>query len=415
MAIIADDLTGAMDTGLQFAQQRLETLVIMDPTIGTAAQVMVYSTESRELSASLSARRLTELLPRVKDRLVYKKIDSTLRGNIGYELRALASLADVRAIVVAPAFPPGGRTTRGGEQFVHGKPLAMSEIRHDPRWPMRESHVPTLLMQQAGMEVGLVDQAIVTQGHEAIARALSDQASRIIVVDATTSDDLCQIARALHTLGSAWIPCGSAGLAQPWAAQLAVGGQAADAPTFTPSGGAALFVCGSRNPDTLRQVTHLAETGTVQVTLDVQGSYDEERELARVTQEACAALGQLQDTLLEACTEPLLPGAGPRITRILGGVAQAAAESCLLGGLFMTGGDVAIAICRRLGVQALRIVSEIQPGLPGAQIVGGLADGLPAATKAGGFGTEEALVDVRRWFNEVRQGEGACPAIREGA
>lgn len=407
VAIIADDLTGAMDTGLQFAQQHLEAVVMMDPAVATPAQVAVYSTETRELPASQSARRLTELLPHLGKRLIYKKIDSTLRGNVGYELRALSALSDVRAIVVAPAFPPGGRTTVGGQQFVHGRPLAMSEIRHDPRWPMRESHVPTLLMQQAGMEVGLVDERIVAQGHAAIVRALLEQPSRIIVVDASTMDDLAQIAKALHTLGSAWIPSGSAGLAQPWAAYLSIGVPVAKMSAFAPLGGASLFVCGSRNPDTLRQVERLAATDVAHITLDVNGSYDEARELARLTSMVCGALGQGQDTLLEACTVPLLPGGGPRITRILGGVVQAAAESCLLGGLFMTGGDVAISICRRLGVEALRIVAEIQPGLPAAQLLGGPADGLAAATKAGGFGTEDALLDVRRWFDDIRQGARA--------
>jgi D-threonate/D-erythronate kinase len=269
---------------------------------------------------------------------------------------------------------------------------------------MRESHVPTLLMQQAGMEVGLVGQSIVAQGCEAIMRALSEQATRIIVVDASTMADLGEIAQALHSLGPAWMPCGSAGLAQPWAAQLAVDVIPGKIPAFAAAGGGALFVCGSRNPDTLRQVERLAATDVAHVTLDVNGSYDEARELARLSRLVCDALEQARDTLLEACTVPLLPGGGPRVTRILGGVVQATVDRCLLGGLFMTGGDVAISICRQLGVEALRIVAEIQPGLPAARLIGGLADGLPAATKAGGFGTEDALLDVRRWFDEVRQG-----------
>ncbi len=402
VALIADDLTGAMDSGLQFAQCGLDTVVMMTPDAAVSAHTLVFTTESRELPPSQAVRRLQEILPLVGERRIYKKIDSTLRGNVGYELRALAALPSVRAIVVAPAFPQGGRTTSEGVQRVHGRPVALSEFRNDPRWPMRESHVPTLLMQQAGMEVGLVEQGVVAQGPEALAVALASRAERIIVVDALCDHDLAQIATALHALGPGWVPCGSAGLAQPWAAQLAGDAPPAPAAVWPTAARPALFVCGSRNPATLRQIEALGASGIPQISLDAPGSYDEEREAARLAEATCAALGRGSDTLLEASTAPLLPGGGPRITRILADVARVAAERRLLGGLFMTGGDVAIALCRALGVRALRIVAQIQPGLPGAQLVGGLGDGLPAATKAGGFGTDDALQDVRQWLAALR-------------
>jgi uncharacterized protein YgbK (DUF1537 family) len=403
VALIADDLTGAMDSGLQFAQQGLDAVVMMERGATVAARTLVYTTESRELPPSQAVRRLQELLPLVGERLIYKKIDSTLRGNVGYELRVLAVLAAVRAIVVAPAFPQGGRTTLGGVQLVHDRPLALTEFRDDPRWPMRESHVPTLLMQQAGMEVGLVEHSIVAQGAQAVASELRRQAARIVVVDAASDADLAHIAQALHTLGPRWVPCGSAGLARPWAALLAEDVEPVTPESWPPLDRPALFVCGSRNPATLRQVEHLAAAGEPRIMLDALGSYDEDREATRLAGAVCEALGQGRDTLLEASTAPLLPGGGPRITRILARAALAAAQQQLLGGLFMTGGDVAIALCQQLGVRALRILAQIQPGLPGAQLIGGLCDGLPAATKAGGFGTDDALLDVQRWFAQVRQ------------
>lgn len=398
VALIADDLTGAMDSGLQLAVHGLAPVVIMSPQAPVSARTLVYTTESRELPPSQAVSRLRALLSQVGQARLYKKVDSTLRGNIGYELRALAALPSVQAIVVAPAFPQGGRITVGGIQRVHGRPLALTEFRHDPRWPMRESHVPTLLMQQAGMEVALVGGEVVARGAEALANTLRAQAARIIVVDAATDADLACIAQALHLLGPRWVPCGSAGLAQPWAALLA-----GDAPPTPPVdwpalAGAALFVCGSRNPVTLRQMQALIVDGVPPITLDAQASYDERREADRLARHVCANLREGRDVLLEASTAPLLPGGGPRIARILGSVALTAAESGYLGALFMTGGDVAIALCRQLGVQALRIVAQIQPGVPGAQLIGGVCHGLPAATKAGGLGDDRALLDVRRWF-----------------
>jgi D-threonate/D-erythronate kinase len=373
-------------------------VVVMSPQAPVSARTRVYTTESRELPPSEAVRSLRGLLPQVGRARLYKKVDSTLRGNVGYELRALTALPMVQTIVVAPAFPQGGRTTIGGVQRVHGRPLALTEFRHDPRWPMRESHVPTLLMQQAGMEVALVELEVVARGAQALASALRAQAARIIVVDAATDADLACIAHTLDLLGPRWVPCGSAGLAQPWAASVAGKAPAplpVDWPVLT---GGALFVCGSRNPVTLGQIEALTAVGVPRVTLDAQASYDERREADRLTHHVCASLREGADLILEASTTPLLPGAGPRIARILASVTVAAAGSGHLRALFMTGGDVAIALCRHLGVEALRIAAQIQPGLPGGQLIGGLCDGLPAATKAGGLGDERALVDVRRWF-----------------
>ncbi len=398
VTLIADDLTGAMDSGLQLAVHGLAPLVMMRSDAPVVAYTRVYNTESRELPPSEAMQRLRALLPLVGQGRLYKKVDSTLRGNVGYELRELVGLPTVRAVVVAPAFPQEGRITLDGVQYVHGRPLALSEFRHDPRWPMAESHVPTLLMQQAGREVALVRHGIVAQGAEAVARTLRAQTARLIVVDAINDADLASIAQALYGLGPQWVPGGSAGLAQPWAALLADEAPPPPPVSWASGTGPALFVCGSRHPATLRQIETLAHAGVPQVTLDAQSSYEEGHEADRLAHAVCTLLGQGSDVLLEASTSLLLPGGGARIARILARATRAVAEAATLGALFVTGGDVAVALCRQLGVQALRIVAQIRPGLPGAQIIGGLCNGLPIATKAGGFGNDQALLDVRRWF-----------------
>ncbi len=403
LAILADDLTGAMDSGLQLARRGLETVVQLDKEASESAPVVVLSSESRDASPSAAIASISELIPRLRGRRVLKKIDSTFRGNIGYELRMLLSGLSLRAAVVAPSFPQGGRTLVNGHLLIDNQPLNVTPFRQDPRWPMLESHLPTYLMQQSGMEVAHMALDVVHKGVRHLARALAMADGRLVVIDATSDEDLDTIAQAVKSLGPAWMPCGSAGLAQAWAALL-------DARTPVPvvfpnrANRGMLFVAGSRNPVSLEQVETLVRLGVPQVTLDSRGVYEPARETERLAQAARQVLETGSDLVIEATSSPAVPGAGPRVSQILADAVHSLVTRNQVAGLFLTGGDVAIAVCRALGIASLRIIDEIEPGIPGAQLRDGQADGLPAVTKAGGFGSPDAMIAARHWLHNKTQG-----------
>lgn len=394
LAVIADDLTGAMDTGLQCAKRGLQTLVSMAERRVPEAEVVVVDTDSREARASEARRRVAEAAGRLAGRRLYKKIDSTCRGNVGYELRALRDVLRPRAIVVAPAFPSGGRTTLWGTQRVDGQPLELTFFANDPRWPMRESHLPTLLAQQAGMEVAQIGLEAVEAGPEALAERLDATGEPLIVVDALEQGHLRTLGGALARLGAAWLPCGSAGLAEEWFAALAPTGTPID-PCPRESGGAVLVVSASRNDASLTQLRVACDArGLVRVDLDARGFYEGERELERLTRAVRVELSAGRDVVLTASFTPLIAGSGDRVARLLAQVVRRVAEEGRVGGLFLTGGEMAVAACRALSVEALRIAAEVQPGVPGGQLVGGVRDGLWVVTKAGGFGDARAVIDA---------------------
>jgi len=243
----------------------------------------------------------------------------------------------------------------------------------------------------------------VRNGVRHLARALATVDSRLVVVDATTDDDLATIAQAIKSLGPAWMPCGSAGLAQAWAALL-------DARTPVPAifpnraNRGMLFVAGSRNPVSLEQIDGLVPRGVRQVTVDSRGVYEPVRETDRLAQAALEVLATGSDVLIEATSSPAVPGAGQRVSQILADAVRSLVARDQLAGLFLTGGEVAIAVCRALEVASLRIIDEIEPGIPGAQLRGGQAAGLPAVTKAGGFGSPGAMVAARQWLHDSTQG-----------
>jgi uncharacterized protein YgbK (DUF1537 family) len=148
---IADDLTGALEVGAKFAAGGYAARVTTATETYVAppdVPVLVVDTESRHLSemdAHAVVRKTAERLRDFRPWLVYKKTDSTLRGNIAAELRGLLDVFSEQSIVYAPAYPAMGRVVRSGRLFVHGVPVHETAFADDPLNPIRDSHIPTLL------------------------------------------------------------------------------------------------------------------------------------------------------------------------------------------------------------------------------------------------------------------------------
>ena len=155
VAVIADDLTGAADSGIQFARAGYGTAVAfygapIPPSEGLEA--VAVDTDSRLLSPQEARERVLEAGRASADaRIVYKKLDSTLRGPLAAELAAALQSTGRSKAVVAPAFPSTGRSTLGGVQLLHGEPVHETGLADDPHTPVREGHIPSLL-SEAGFE-----------------------------------------------------------------------------------------------------------------------------------------------------------------------------------------------------------------------------------------------------------------------
>jgi len=407
LVLIADDLTGAMDTGLQLAKCGLETLVPLSWQRLPEAEVVVVDTDSRAIRSTEARRRMARVATMLDGRRLFKKVDSTMRGNVGFELRALHDTLHPRRIVVAPAFPRGGRTTYWGYQRVDGQPLELTFFARDPRWPMTESHLPTLLMEQSGLEVDTIGLDVVEGGMRSLCSALRDGVAPFVVVDALCDAHLVAIAEALLELGEGWLPCGSAGLANAWATALGLCERPAEGYP-PPSGLPVLMVSGSRNDVALEQLDRLTvQRHLARVDLDPRRTYDLEREVSRLEAACRAELEAGRDVILTSSFASLIVGGGRLVAEALSETVRRVVASCELGGVFLTGGDIAVATCRRLDVHSLRIHAEVQAGIPGGQLIGGPADGLWVVTKAGGFGSPDAMIEALAYL----RGESARPIV----
>lgn len=403
LGIIADDLTGALDTGVQFSKWGLDSMVTLTDSLQSHVACIVINTDSRALPLPEAEERVRRAVRLLHGRLVYKKIDSTLRGNVGGELAvALDELGAEKALVV-PAFPANGRTTLGGRLLVRGVPLEQTGIGRDPRNAITDSYIPTLLRSQIQEPVGLVKLEEVDRGPEAVCAAVGCAPERIIVLDATGEVHLAHIALAVLRSSGAWLPVGSAGLAEGLAPALGLskndnrrepaGGRPGGQPR-----GPLLVVAGSRNDVTaaqLRKAMAALELAVIEPEVQHLVAEDEaERagEVARVAAAAGQSLAAGRPTLVTTCFGAIVPGGSLPIAVGLGEIARSIMSEHPVGGLFLTGGDIAFQVCCALSGQALKPVAEVVPGLPASLLSGGAWDGLRIVTKAGGFGKKDAIV-----------------------
>lgn len=420
IGILADDLTGASDTGLQFRQAGLRTWVVMrqpqaPEALPIEVAVLAINTASRHLPAARASERARDALAWLKSqgcRSFYKKLDSTLRGPIGAEISALRRDLGSELAVVAPAFPAAGRTTLGGYQLVDGVPVSLSAYGQDPLYPVTESHVPTLLAE-AGERVGLIEWRTVQAGPEAIAGEFARMRAhdvRTVVVDAVRDEDLRAIATAIHRAPYMVLPAGSAGLA----AALCETRMALPAsPRIEGARGRLLgklppvfIVNGSANPVSLAQL-QLLETEVRKVAVDVrQLLLTDEEEIERLARQVLAALFAGKDVLLTTATSPeqvrrdqalgsdlgLSPfQMGHHLSELVGRLVQRVLAQGEVTHMVLVGGETAAAVCARLPGDRLEILAEVQPAVPCSQLIG---TPLRIVTKSGGFGRPDALREI---------------------
>jgi uncharacterized protein YgbK (DUF1537 family) len=383
VAIIADDLTGAADTGVQLARAGYRTAVAFRNAPVPPAEnldAVALDTDSRALPAGFAARRVLEAVSSVRDApIVYKKLDSTLRGPVATELAAALGASGRERAVVAPAFPSAGRTTLDGVQLVHGVPVHETEAKNDPRTPVREGHVPSLLL---GAFPGVLSlSAGELADPAAVRRALGSAAC--VVADAARDEDLEALVRAVPD-PSEVLWAGSAGLAISLG-RAYPGPHAGETPPPSAPARKVLVVVGSLSGVAREQLRSLEERGYALVPVAGRTGAEEPLEPARAALAggACAAL----------CSsgERGSHDAGA-VVAALAEVVAALSEEGLFDALVLTGGDTAVAVSRRLGAGGIRLQGEVEAGIPVGTLIG--PEPYRVVTKAGAFGERGTLVRV---------------------
>ncbi len=361
--LVADDLTGACDAAVHFAMRGIHPAVVLVArgTSRAGARMLAISTESRDLPPGDIRQALFAAaaeFPVDCAARVFKKIDSTLRGNTGVEIAAALEAFHCDAAVVCPAFPKLHRVVESGYLRVRNAP----------------EFTPVDVAGRLQLQAGLACSHIRPEG---IAAILSD-GTRLVSVEANCDLDLDCIAEAILPMGRRVLWAGSAGLASALA--RGIGGECA--PLTAPArSGAALFCIGSDHGVTLaQQAALLAERASV--LFHPEGA----------TRESIGGALALGKHVVLRIPRGLV--SMDQVREQINGVPAAA--------LVLSGGDTASLVCRAAGVQRIELCDEIVPGVPRGILQGGEFDGVPVATKSGGFGDRDTLIQVADFFHARR-------------
>jgi D-threonate/D-erythronate kinase len=349
--LIADDLTGACDAAAPFALAGRRTVVVLSPAADPGdAQVLAVSTESRdlppcEIPAAIAAAAAR--LPPGSARVIFKKIDSTLRGHTAVEIAAVFEAFDCQAAVVCPAFPAMHRLVTRGHLHITTAP-DFSPIH-------LATHLSSAHLSPAEFDVAI------------------SRGARILSCDAECDADLDRIAAEIAALDGQILWAGSAGLASALARLLPPAGPRVPKP---PRPGPVLFCIGSDHPVTVAQQRALLDSRNT-LALDCDAGAEQ------ITEASAHGLHILFHIPRDRITAETLCQKLPR---------GAAA-------LMLSGGDTASLLCRPLGVAAIDLCDEIVPGIPRGILRGGRFDGMPVVTKSGGFGASDALIQIADYFS----------------
>lgn len=398
LLIIADDLSGAADCAIGFAGAGRRTVVTLDATsagsgVDTTATVIAADTDTRRLTPAEAAERTAAAWRALQSpgRRLYKKIDSTLRGNWTAEVAALQPLAGLA--IVAPAFPATSRAVREGRVLVHGAPLESTET-----WQLenagRDAGLAALL-QAENLRTEVLSVDALRGAPDALREKIAASASngiQALIVDAETSDDLNALARVTAGMSEPLFWVGSGGLARELAALPDLfDGETLSARQSTKAAGAILILVGSLSAVSERQCAMLRERASV-AELIVPPAVLREGAAHPAWGEWLGRIGaRLQadaDLIVRIGRDDAFdPAEGAHLSTTL--AALVAPHFAHLDGLIATGGETARAMLAAVNIGSLELLAEIEAGVAVARPGTAL---LPAiVTKAGAFGSEHAL------------------------
>jgi uncharacterized protein YgbK (DUF1537 family) len=411
LLVIADDLTGAIETGTQFAKKGIRTYVspepvINDNTVPGDIEVLVLNTESRHISPNEAAEKVKQALKigrKYKVPFIYKKVDSTLRGNIGVELESVLSGSDIKQLPFIPAHPDVERYTKEGSHYVGKKLLQHTSYADDPLEPVESSFIPDIIKKQCDIPVQVVPFNTI-RGNKNI--ELPE--GHIVVFDCLEHDDLRLIIKVLKDSDSLSAISGSAALAELLPEIL--GFEIRNNPIQIIKE-PALVINGSLNPVSFEQVKYAEDKGFHSITIPsamlsmkeikedleiekfVQEILEDQQKGKSVILKSISSLKDIPVNLPRIIYNSIAERMGIVISNIL---EQTEYETCVI-----YGGDTLMGIMKAMKIKDIYPHDEILDGSALSRVIAGNKS-LIFISKPGGFGKKEDLVQI---LKKIEQGE----------
>jgi D-threonate/D-erythronate kinase len=424
LLIIADDLSGAADCGIACAGHGLNTVVALgDAAYDSDADVLSVDGDTRRLDAKHAAAetmRLVQKYVRHNELLLFKKLDSTLRGNVGAELSAMLGAlrggvwrSERIVTVFAPAFPAAGRTTTNGRQLVRGMPLEETEIWR--RHGMTGKADISGMLGTAGMRSAHLPLDLIRSSNRSLGDAMFELAKNtdVLICDAETDEDLRGIADASFALGRTTVWAGSAGLARHLPRAAGLGRSLRYLSEQPLASGPTLFVIGSLSGVSQEQVKVLStapEVISIAPPLEILLTGSQSPGWQQLDLKLRKALETGRDVVASLATESEIEMAkGPLLSAALARFVAPHADR--VGALVASGGETARSVLQAWGITGLRLVGELEAGLP-FSVTEKWKRQLPVLTKAGDFGSPQTLFNCCEFLRQLDRSLPGFPTAR---
>ena len=417
--VIADDLTGANATGSLLKKLKLKTVTLMDPTDKSnidrlSSDVIVCSTDSRGMTKEESYERVFKAVQNLKHdgvKVYNKRIDSTLRGNLGAEIDAiLEGLGDNRIAIVVPSFPDAQRIAVGGYLLVNGIPLEESDAAKDPKKPIITSIIEDLVKIQTKHQIGTIKLDIVCAGKNAIKERIikiTELGKRLIILDAVTNKDLDNIAKAIVETGIKFVTIDSG----PFTAAVTKEYIMLDEDLIESK--KVLMSIGSITNTTkvqLERVTSDFDVFKVDIIAErlLTNFKQREAEISRVVSEIvenqnegkilCVAIDSINpDTRVNLDEIALAKNITMESLSLIINDSIAEISSRILkslpniNGIFSSGGDISVGICKKFNSAGLELLGEVIPLAAYGKFIGGDFPDLSIVSKGGMVGDVDGM------------------------
>ncbi len=412
LLVIADDLTGAIDAGVHFAERGITTRVIPvftpeipNVNLDESVEVVVINTESRHISPDCAAGQVMRAVRFGLDhgvRFIYKKTDSTLRGNIGAELEALMNATGMDQIPFIPAYPALKRFTRRGYHYLGDQLLHQTKFAEDPLEPVTSSYIPEILQPQTSCETVLL-----SYPYKKNLDSLAGSGKKILVFDCSSEIDLNRIGGYLEEHNWFSVVAGSAGFAPVFARKLSFLSRDVQSIKIT---GSCLIINGSLNPVSLEQIRKLEDTSIQSLYLEpslLNSDMNHQDRWDDLAAKARKILQNGEDILINSITtkkdlqlylkkkhgfvvpKEVYSNAAERFGHFLARILKTNDVVMMV----IIGGDTLMALIREMNIVIIQPIHEILPGVVLSKVK--IYDQvIYLVTKPGGFGEKDTLLRI---------------------
>lgn len=416
LVIIADDLTGALDTGVQFSKKNMSAIVTTDlnfnfEDICKEADIVVIDTESRHIPADEAKERVKSALSKFDKKEIkffYKKTDSTLRGNIGSEVEGFMEGLNIDEVSFIPAFPLGKRTVKDGVLYVNNVKLAETQFAMDILNPVTDSFIPDIINKQSDINVKLKD---INEEFS----PLDNKEKHIYIFDSENMEDMENIGKFLHNKNRLNYTIGNAGFAEVLTHYIKSDTKKED---IILEDDRILFVCGSVNITSLKQCKYAEKIGYCSDSLKFTNIISEDyknsdnyitdkeyfKEKINNNKKFLLRTSDSEDVIKKAIeyTEKNSISMEELTSNIANSTGQLVSDLIReheIRNLIIFGGDTLMGILKNIGCQYIIPVSEIFPGVVFTRAVG-KDTAINVITKAGGFGEESIIERINEFLEK---------------